>query len=142
MRTTPLIRLRSLLCGMLAATTFGLGTAPLVRAELISTQAALEDRSTARAAWIAMLDREDVRAELQQLGIDPAEARARVASLSDAEVEAIQGRLDELPAGASFAGAVAGVLIVTVTVLLFTDLLGFTDVYPFIKPLPRPEEQP
>ena len=129
---------RRMLCGVLAASALTLGPAPWAHAELIATDAVLAERSdSVRAEWMAMIEREDVRSELTRLGVDPVEARARVASLTDAEVAAIQGQLDEVPAGASFVGAVAGVLLVTVTVLVFTELLGYTDVFPFITPLPR-----
>jgi len=139
MTTSPLALVRQMLCGILVAAAATLGPIQVARAELIATDAVLPSPATAaRAELQAVLERTDVRAELQQLGIEPSEASARVASLSDAEVIEVQGRLSELPAGEGFVEAVAGVLIVTVAVLVFTDLLGYTDVFPFIRPLDRP----
>src|SRR5260370_307464 len=53
-----------------------------------------------RAAVLAVLDRPEVVSQLQSQGIDPAMARERVASMSDSEVQALNGQIDSLPAGA------------------------------------------
>jgi len=61
---------------------------------------------------------------------------SRVAGLSDEEIQQITGRLDELPAGEGAGGAI-GIVVVAILivflVLLLTDLLGLTDVFPFVK---------
>jgi hypothetical protein len=67
------------------------------------------------------------------LGVDPAEAAQRVAGLSDAEVQQIAGHLDQLPAGQSAVGAILGAALLIFLVLLITDLLGLTDVFPFVR---------
>ncbi len=77
--------------------------------------------------------REDVQQQLTTLGVDPEEAARRVASLSDEEIRQIAGRLDELPAGQDGFSAVAGVILIIFLVLLITDLLGLTDIFPFVK---------
>jgi hypothetical protein len=115
-----------------------------VRAELVSTGAAVADQAsaeravTARTEVSAFLGRADVRAQLAQLGVPADEATARVAALSDAEVLQIQDRIAELPAGGSFLELVASLLVLTVLVLVVTDLLAYTDVFPFISPLETP----
>jgi hypothetical protein len=81
--------------------------------------------------------REDVRAEIARQGIDPAEAEARIATLSDAEVVRLQQQIAQVPAGGDFVGVLVAILLLTVIVLLITDLLGYTDVFSFINPLPR-----
>jgi len=130
---------RELLCSVLAVSAATLGPIASVRAELIPTDAAVRDEQAqdSRSELLAWLERDDMQAQLKALGVDADEARARVRSLSDAEVLAVHGRLSELPAGQGFVEAVVGVALVTAAVILFTDLLGYTDVYPFIRPLPR-----
>jgi hypothetical protein len=106
----------------------------------VSTRAVLEstpDDGQARARIAAFLDRDDVRGQLEALGVSPEEARARIGSLTDEEIARIDGRLSELPAGGDFVGLMVAILVGTVLVLLFADLLGFTDVFPFVNPLPR-----
>ena len=112
----------------------------VARAELVSTRSVVEstaDDGQARARIGAFLEREEVRGQLEALGVSPDEARARIASLTDQEVARIDGRLSELPAGGDFVGLMVAILVGTVLILLFADLLGFTDVFPFINPLPR-----
>jgi hypothetical protein len=79
------------------------------------------------------LEREDVRAQLTELGVDPLEAQARVERMSDEEVATVAARMQELPAGGNVVGAIVFIFLV----LLITDLLGLTDVYPFVKKTAR-----
>ena len=86
-----------------------------------------------RLRVLEFFDREDVRRELEALGIEPGEAAARIGSLSDAEIAQISGELDQLPAGQGAAGTIVGVFVLILVILLFTDILGLTSVYPFIR---------
>ena len=67
------------------------------------------------------------------LGVDPEEARARVASLSDREIGQIAGQIDRLPAGQGVLVALIGAALFVFLVLLITDLLGLTHVFPFVR---------
>ena len=80
-----------------------------------------------------ILAREDVRASLVAQGIDPLEAKARVDSLSDAEAVSLADQIEELPAGGSALGIIVGALLIVFIVLLITDILGYTDIFPFVK---------
>ena len=77
--------------------------------------------------------REDVRQQLVALGIDPDEAAQRSSALSDDEVRQIAGKLDELPAGEGAVGVLVAAILILLLVLIITDLIGATDVFPFIK---------
>jgi len=105
------------------------------QAALVSTEQALAagEVAEARARLASLLQRDEVRLELEALGVDPEEAEARIALLSDVEIEAVAGRLDELPAGEGALGAVVGAALFIFLVLLITDLLGLTDVFPFVR---------
>jgi hypothetical protein len=133
--------LRRSLCGLLAVLAAIVVPVSRGRAELVPTDAAIATQSARvreiRAELDTFLSREDVRAQMERLGVSPEEARSRVAALSDAEVVSLQEKIDQLPAGTSFIGVVAGILLVLILILLITDLLGFTDVFSFIRPLPR-----
>jgi len=82
-----------------------------------------------RAELVRMLDREAVRAELAALGVDPAMAKDRVARMTDAEIAQLQGHLAELPAGEGVGGA----LLLIFVVFVITDVIGATDIFPFIN---------
>ena len=105
------------------------GTAvPLdAHAALLSTETALGGE---RARLAALLDREEVRAKLEAHGVLAADVQARVAALTDEEAALLAARIDELPAG-----GVVGLILTVFLVLLITDLLGLTKVFPFTKPI-------
>ena len=88
--------------------------------------------STERDRVNSFLDRADVQAQFQSYGVDPQAARARVDALTDSEIARLAGRIDQLPAGGA---DVLGVLLVLFIVLLITDILGFTKIFPFTKPM-------
>ncbi len=107
------------------------------RAELVPTSFILDHAAArqARAQVMAALARTEVQAQMQALGVSAAEARERVASLSDSEIEALAGRLHEEPAGGNAVGVIIGAAVFIFIVLLITDILGVTDVFPFVKPV-------
>jgi hypothetical protein len=88
--------------------------------------------STERDRVISFLDRADVQARFQSYGVDPQAARARVDALTDSEIAKLAEQIDKLPAGGADA---LGVLLVVFVVLLITDILGFTKIFPFTKPI-------
>lgn len=100
-----------------------------VLAAMVGTEAILvnQDTQNARDQLRSFLDREAVQSQLTARGIDPAEAQARVDSLSDSEVMQISDKIDQLPAGGSFWGTVLYLAIIAVIVLLVLELLGYTD---------------
>jgi hypothetical protein len=103
------------------------------RAALVGTdQVIAQAEGSPRARVSAFLARADVRAALEAHNVSPREAEARVAALSDAEVGAIAGKIDSLPAGQD-AGAIVGAVVLIFLILLLTDLLGLTDVFGFTR---------
>jgi len=101
------------------------------QAEMISTDTAISDQinATSRAALLTEVRRDDVRAELVRQGVDPAEAEARIAALTDAEIRKTIAQMDDNSAGASIAGTIATVFII----LLVTDLLCLTRLFNFTR---------
>jgi len=79
------------------------------------------------------ISRDDIKNALISQGIDPDEAKARVDSLSDSEVIEVADKIEQLPAGGGAVGAVIAASVIVFLVLLLTDILGYTDVFPFVK---------
>ena len=77
-----------------------------------------------------LLARDDVRGKLIEYGVDPEDAVNRVANMTDEEAKLFAQNMQELPAGGS---DVLGVLLIVFLVLLFTDIMGYTDIFPFVK---------
>lgn len=119
------------------AIVIGVASLPVgtVQASMISTGQAVASSAPApdRERVVAFLTRADVVRQMVTFGVDPAEASARVAALSDVELSQIASELDRLPAGQSAIGAVIGAAVLIFLVLLITDLLGLTDVFPFVR---------
>lgn len=82
-----------------------------------------------RALLEQTLARADVIAGLQARGVSVEAARARVAALTDAEAAHVAAQIDQAPAG----GDVLGIIFTIFIVLLVTDILGFTKVFPFTR---------
>lgn len=78
----------------------------------------------------SFLERAEVQAQMQALGMNPQAAAARVNALSDDEIAGLADRIDQLPAGGS---DVLTVLVAVFLILLITDLLGLTHIFPFTK---------
>lgn len=81
-----------------------------------------------KSSLVAMLDRDDVRQQLVERGVDPEYAKARIAALSDAQIEELKDSIDTLPAGSG----VVGILIAVLLVLIILDIVGVTNIFSFI----------
>ena len=108
----------------------GYAQAGMVTTDQVLDAAQLEET---REMVIEFLAREDVREQMEMLGVDPDEASARAANMTDSEVMQIAGQLEQLPAGQDAVGTIVGVILVIFLVLLLTDLLGLTNVFPFVR---------
>ena len=95
---------------------------------LIGTEQAAAAQS-GRAQLEQALTRSDVVAGLKARGVSIDAARDRVAALTDAEAAQVAAQIDQAPAG----GEVLGVIVTIFVVLLITDILGFTKVFPFTR---------
>ncbi|MGD8483519.1 MAG: PA2779 family protein [Thioalkalispiraceae bacterium] len=119
------------LSAIVAGTVFWLSMQPVANASIIGTDDLVAEQQSVieRDTLLSALERDDVKQMLVQKGVDPENAKQRVASLTDEEVIALNEQLDDLPAGSGVVGAVVFVFLV----LLVTDILGYTDVFPFVK---------
>lgn len=119
------------LVGMVLATFTFVGFTQTVQAAMIGTEQAVAAASTgvSHARIAAALERPEVVAHLEEMGVSMADAQARVAALTDEEAATLAGQIDSLPAG----GDVVGALVLIFVVLLVTDILGLTKVFPFTR---------
>lgn len=109
------------------------GFTQTVQAAMIATDqvAAASPRGDQdRARLASLVDRPELQAQLESLGIDKAQAKERIAALSDSEADTLAKRMDKLPAGGD---GIIGALLLIFFVLLITDVLGFTKVFPFTR---------
>ena len=121
-------KFRRMVAGLLIVY-MGALSAPLPAfAGIVTTETAIAGAERARLA--GLLEREELRVQLQALGVDPADAKARVAALSDEEAARLVAEIDAAPAGGSDVLVVA---LIVFLVLLFTDIMGYTKIFPFTR---------
>ena len=104
--------------------------AGMIATESVAAGTELVQVEARRAQVMATLNRADVAEALVSKGVNMDAARDRIASLTDQEVVSLADQLDHAPAGAS---GVLGAIVFIFFVLLITDILGFTKVYPFTR---------
>lgn len=100
-------------------------------ATIVTTEEAMASSGASgeRDRIASFLSRDDVRKSLEAQGVDSQAAIERVATLSDREVQELAMRIDNAPAG----GDILGILFTVFIVLLVTDILGLTKVFPFTR---------
>jgi len=103
-----------------------------ISAEQVAESEGVTSGAVQRERLLAALEREDVARVLAERGVDLEQARLRVAALSDAEAARLGAEIDRAPAGAN---DVVGSLIFVLVLLLITDILGYTKVFPFTRPI-------
>jgi len=78
-----------------------------------------------------LLQQQSARQQLQALGVSPDLVKNRIDSLTDSELARINRHVDTLDAG----GNILGILLVIFIVFVITDVIGATDIFPFIHPV-------
>ena len=119
---------------IIALSTFSIISAP-AHAVMVNTAEILKwnQHNFACERINMFLDRSEVQKHLVAWGVSPDEAKARIDCLSDREIERISAQIDQLPAGGGALGTVVGAALIIFIVLLITDILGFTNVFTFVK---------
>jgi hypothetical protein len=105
---------------------------PLMTAQaaMVGTDTLLESAQT-RDSLQQLLSREAAQQQLLALGVDPEWVASRTDSLSDSELARINQGIEHLNAG----GDALGILLVIFIVFVITDVIGATDIFPFIHPV-------
>jgi hypothetical protein len=104
------------------------------QAAMVSNERIISEQQAAldSAAILEMLDQEVSRQQLETWGVNPEMARERINSLTPQELASINRQLDELRAGGD---SFLGILLVIFIVFVITDVIGATDIFPFIHPV-------
>lgn len=87
----------------------------VAQAGMIGTDQVVQS-STAmeRSAVLNFVSRADVAGQLASMGLDAANAKDRVAAMTDDEVRYLAGKINAMPAGADGAGLLLLILIIAV----------------------------
>ena len=101
-------------------------------AAMIETEAVLTPArdSDTRAALQGLVARTDVQQVLVARGIDPREARARIDSLSDDELEMFSKLIADQPAGGDATGFIVVVGIVIIIAIIIVEYFSEVKMFP------------
>jgi len=112
-----------------------LALAPLVPAQaaMIGNEQVINQhlQGQTRDSLQQLLQQQSARQQLQALGVSPDLVKNRIDSLTDSELARINRHVDTLDAG----GNILGILLVIFIVFVITDVIGATDIFPFIHPV-------
>ena len=87
--------------------------------------------NSARTELLQTINRANVKEQLLNMGVKAADIESRIKLMTHEEIAQLNQQIDELPAG----GDVLGVLLIIFIVFVITDVIGATDIFPFIKPV-------
>src|ERR1043165_3466341 len=106
--------MRKLLTGLALSAALGL---PQAQAGMIAPVT----EQTERERVLALIERPEVAAQLEKMGIPADQAKERVAAMSESEVHSLAGKLEALPAGGAMSNT--DVLLIVIIVLLIVIVL-------------------
>ena len=117
--------------GILSVAIINTGLVSAASAAIVETSALVAtDRNADLGTIRAQLDRADVRAQMQEMGVDASVIDQRVASLNDRELHQLATDMQNAPAGGEILALIGAVFVV----LLILELVGVIDVF---KKFPR-----
>ena len=106
-----------------------------VSAAMIGTETMLTpDRNQETRDYLNdLISREKVRRALVARGINPHEAKARIDSLSDAEIEQISEIIADLPAGGDATGFIVVVGVVILILIFIVEYTSSVKMFPQLQ---------
>lgn len=128
-RLKQLLALALILC-FTSVTMAHSAQASLISTEQVARSVAMESGDSPHATLLDLFERDEVRAQLEHHGVSSEDAKARIAALTDEEAAHFVSQIEDAPAG-----GIIGAILLVFFVLLVTDILGFTRVFPFTQPV-------
>ena len=117
---------RAAAVAVLAVAVTNVGFLNAAQAGIVATSAIVRTDRDANLATIRdQLDRSEVKAQMEKMGVDAASIDQRIAALSDSELHSLAKQMQDAPAGGD-AIAVIGVVFL---VLLILELVGIIDIF-------------
>jgi hypothetical protein len=111
---------------VLSLSVVNLGFVSSARAAIVDTGALVTTTREANLATIrAQLNRADVKQHLEGMGVDVASVDARVANLSDQELQKMSTDMQSAPAG----GGVLVIVGIVFIVLIILEFVGVIDIF-------------
>jgi hypothetical protein len=117
---------RNCAVGILAVSMLNMGMMSAATAAIADTSTLVStDREADLGAIRAQLDRAEVRAQLEQMGVDASVVDQRLSRLNDRELHQLAADMRAAPAGGDALALVGAVFVV----LLILELTGVIDIF-------------
>jgi len=111
---------------ILSVALINLGMASAASAAIVDTASLVStDREADLSAVRSRIERADVRAQLEEMGVDATAVDRRIASLNDRELHRLAADMKNAPAGGDAVWIVGAVFIV----LIILELTGVIDIF-------------
>jgi len=111
---------------ILSVAILNMGFAGAVQAAIVDTSALVTtDREADLSTVRAQLDRAEVRAKFEDMGVDATAVDRRIASLNDRELHQLAADMQNAPAGGDVVWIIGAVFIV----LIILELTGVIDIF-------------
>ena len=99
----------------------------ITNAQVINQTQQINDKE----ALLQTIKRIDVQQQLLGLGVTTAELESRINQMTQQEIAQLNQQINELPAG----GDALGLIVLIFIIFVITDVIGATDIFPFIHPV-------
>lgn len=117
---------RKFAIGILSVAVLNLGLTGAASAAIADTAALVAtDRAADMSVVRTQLDRADVRAKMEEMGVDATAVDRRLANLNDRELHQLAADIQSAPAGGDAVWIVGAVFIV----LIILELTGVIDIF-------------
>lgn len=105
----------------------------LTHADLISTgeMQQQEQLQYDRQQLLDLISQAELQDKFIDKGVDMDNAKERINNLTSDELAQLNAQINELPAG----GDILGIIVLFLLVFIVTDIIGATDIFPFINPV-------
>ena len=84
-----------------------------------------------KEALLQTINRVDLQEQLLVMGVTTVDIESRINQMTQQEIAQLNQQINELPAG----GDVLGIILIIFIVFVITDVIGATDIFPFIHPV-------
>lgn len=118
-----------------SAFAFLLAGAASVNAGVVSNATVIANAQSdiSRAQLIQWLNRDDVSKQMKAMGVDQTDVESRINVMTADELAQFNQQVDDMPAGSG----VVGIIVLFLVIFIITDIIGATDIFPFIHPVSR-----
>ena len=91
------------------------------------------EQANDKAVLLQTINRIDVQKQLMSMGVNSADLENRINQMTRGEIAQLNQQIDGLPAG----GGVLGIVLLVFVVFVITDVVGATDIFPFIHSIDK-----